>query len=133
MADPTWLLDEFILRAHQRELENHGGIAGVRDQGMLESALARPKNLWAYSGENKPDAASLAAAYAFGIARNHPFLDGNKRTALVAARTFLLRSGFQLEATNEEKANAILQLAAGEIAEEAFASWLRERLQKAND
>lgn len=131
MADPIWLLDEFILRAHERELENHGGIAGVRDHGMLESALARPKNLWAYSGESKPDPAILAAAYAFGIARNHPFLDGNKRTALVAARTFLLRSGFQLNANNEEKAEAILQLAAGELTEEAFATWLRDRLQEA--
>jgi len=129
MAEPVWLLDEFIQQAHERELENHGGIAGVRDSGLLDSALARPKNLWAYSTE-KPDAARIAAAYAFGIARNHPFLDGNKRTAWLAARTFLLRAGFEVGATQEEKFTAVLQLAAGELSEDAFAQWLRERLKK---
>lgn len=87
MARIVWLIEETLRAIHKRQIAEHGGSDGLRDEGLLSSALARPKNLLAY-GEPPPDLASLAAAYAYGIARNHPFVDGNKRTALVAARTF---------------------------------------------
>lgn len=111
---------------HQRQIAEHGGSSGVRDDGLLLSALARPQNLLAY-GEQKADLAALAAAYAFGIVRNHPFVDGNKRTALVAARTFLLLNGLDLEASQEEKYLTFLQLAEGSISEEELAEWIRQR------
>lgn len=98
---------------------------GVRDQGALESALARPRNLSAYG---EPDAAALAAAYAYGIARNHPFVDGNKRTAAVVSETFLIVNGYSLTATDAEVVVAFVALAAGELGEEELADWFRERL-----
>src|SRR2546422_11485639 len=101
MAEIVWLLEEAVREIHQRQIAEHGGSLGIRDEGLLLSALARPQNLLAY-GED-PDLAALAAAYAFGIARNHPFIDGNKRTALVTARTFLLLNDADLEASQEEK------------------------------
>ena len=100
----------------------------MRDEGLLSSALARPKNLLAY-GEAPPDLASLAAAYAFGIARNHPLVDGNKRTALVAARTFLILNGVDLDATQDDKVLTFLNLAEGAISEEELANWIRKRIQ----
>ena len=92
MTEIVWLLDETIIAIHHRQIAEHGGPEGLRDEGLLSSALARPQNLFAY-GDPSPDLAALAAAYAFGIARDYPFLDGNKRTALIAARTFLLLNG----------------------------------------
>ncbi len=114
-----------ILAAHAEQLAEHGGLAGVRDIGLLRSALARPQNL---EGYGTPDAADLAAAYAFGVARNHPFIDGNKRAALVAAEGFLFINGFEVEATDAQLVELILSLAAGDISESAVAEWLRQRL-----
>ena len=99
----------------------------MRDAGLLSSALARPGNLLAYTMP-RPDLAALAAAYAFGIARDHPFVDGNKRTALVAARTFLIVNGVDLDATQDEKYLTFLELAKGTLAEEELADWIRKRM-----
>ena len=107
---------------HERQLAEHGGGEGIRDAGLLDSALQRPLDKFAYG---EPDLPDLAAAYAYGIARNHPFVDGNKRTALVACRTFLLLNGYDLAATKEEKYKTFLALAAGEVDEDELASWLR--------
>jgi death-on-curing protein len=116
------------LRAiHHRQIAEHGGSEGLRDEGLLLSASARPQNLLAY-GEPAPDLASLAVAYAYGIARNHSFVDGNKRTALVAARTFLILNGVDLEATQDDKVLTFLNLAEGTISEEELADWIRKRI-----
>ena len=112
---------------HERQLAEHGGGEGIRDAGLLESALQRPLNKFGY---NQPDLFDLAAAYAYGIARNHPFVDGNKRMALVACRTFLLLNGYQLAATGQEKYKTFIGLAAGELDEDALAAWLREHSEK---
>jgi death-on-curing protein len=109
--------------AHAEQLAEHGGGEGVRDVTLLESAMARPRNLAAYG---KPDAAALAAAYAFGIARNHPFVDGNKRTSLVVSETFLILNGYRLTASDAELVVAFVALAAGELSEEETADWFRE-------
>lgn len=124
--DWKWVAEEAILAAHAEQLAEHGGLVGVRDAGMLKSALARPVNLLAYG---EPDAADLAAAYAFGIARNHPFADGNKRAALVAAEGFLFLNGYEVGATNGEMVALIYSLAAGEIDEDVLADWFRTRLK----
>jgi death-on-curing protein len=123
--EPQWLHKIDALAIHDRQLAEHGGGVGVRDAAMLESALARPINRWAYGVE---DPASLAAAYAFGVARNHPFVDGNKRTAWVLARLFLALNGYELVFTAPDAITAMLALAAGELAEEEMADWFRERL-----
>ena len=127
MPKIVWLLEETITAIHHRQIAEHGGSEGLRDEGLLLSALARPQNLLAY-GEPAPDLASLAAAYAYGIARNHPFVDGNKRTALVAARTFLILNGVDLEATQDDKVLTFLNLAEGTISEEELADWIRKRI-----
>ena len=111
--------------AHAEQLAEHGGGEGVRDLQLLESAMARPRNL-ATCGQ--PDIAALAAAHAYGIARNHPFVDGNKRTAAVVSETFLALNGYALNATDAELVVAFLALAAGELAEEELADWFRERV-----
>lgn len=129
MPEIIWLLEEAVRAIHERQISEHGGSSGLRDEGLLQSALARPQHLLAY-GDPPPDEAALAAAYAFGIARNHPFIDGNKRTALVAARTFLLINGFDLDASQEEKYLTFLQLAKGEIEEHSLAEWIRQHLKK---
>ncbi len=126
MKPPRWLPKDLVLAVHNRQLAEHGGASGVRDEGLLESALARPQNLFAYG---EADAAALAAAYAFGIARNHPFIDGNKRTAYVACELFLMANGFVLASSDEESLAMMLSLAAGEIGEAEFAAWLRENVQ----
>lgn len=123
----VWLLEETLTAIHHRQIAEHGGSEGLRDEGLLLSALARPQNLLAY-GEPAPDLASLAAAYAYGIARNHPFVDGNKRTALVAARTFLILNGVDLETTQDDKVLTFLNLAEGTISEEELADWIRKRI-----
>lgn len=127
MPKIVWLLEETITAIHHRQIAEHGGSEGLRDEGLLLSALARPQNLLAY-GEPAPDLASLAAAYAYGIARNHPFVDGNKRTALVAARTFLILNGIDLEATQDDKVLTFLSLAEGAVSEEELADWIRKRI-----
>lgn len=128
MPEIIWLLEEAVRAIHERQIAEHGGSSGVRDEGLLQSALARPQHLLAYA-DPPPDAAALAAAYAFGIARNHPFIDGNKRTALVAARTFLLINGYDLEASQEKKYLTFLHLAEGSLTEEDLAAWMREHLK----
>ena len=127
-AEPIWLDVDIALAVHDRQLAEHGGGSGVRDPGMLASALARPLNRWSYGDA---DLAFLAAAYAFGIARNHPFVDGNKRTAWVFARLFLALNGVELRFTPEDAIKAMVALAAGELSEDEFADWLRERVTAA--
>lgn len=126
MADPVWVRDDVVRSIHQRQLAEHGGDPGIRDEGLLSSALARPLNLLAYA-EQKPDLAALAAAYAFGITKNHPFVDGNKRTAFVVCRTFLKLNGCDLDAPPEDKYAVFLQLASSELTEEGLADWIRDR------
>jgi len=124
--EPTWL-DRPILEAlHADQIMEHGGSAGIRDEGLLESALARPRQKWHY--EPAIDLAVLAASYAFGIAKNHPFMDGNKRTALVAAYTFLAVNDLELEAPEPEAVTAILGTADGSLSEDDLASWIRSHL-----
>ena len=125
MPEWIWVGREVALALHAEQLVEHGGGRGIRDAGALESALARPINLAAYG---EPDGAALAAAYAFGIARNHPFVDGNKRTAAVVSITFLLANQMQFTATPPEVAVAFLALAAGELTENDMASWFRRHL-----
>jgi death-on-curing protein len=127
MPKIVWLLEETITAIHHRQIAEHGGSEGLRDEGLLLSALARPQNLLAY-GEPAPDLASFAAAYAYGIARNHPFVDGNKRTALVVARTFLILNGVDLETTQDDKVLTFLSLAEGAVSEEELADWIRRRI-----
>lgn len=123
-----WVATDVARAAHVEQLAEHGGAAGVRDDGLLESAMARPLNLAEYG---EPDAAALAASYAWGIARNHPFADGNKRTAAVVAETFLVLNGFTLLASDAELVVAILALAAGELAEDELTEWFREHVRPA--
>lgn len=126
-SDVVWVREDVVLAVHLRQLAEHGGGEGIRDEGLLQSALARPQNLLAY-GDPPPDLASLAAAYAYGIARNHPFIDGNKRMALIVARLFLLLNGADVVATQEEKYSTFLALAAGQLSEEDVANWVRAHL-----
>lgn len=114
------------LAVHDRQLAEHGGGEGVRDLGLLESALARADNLIAYG---QPDAADLAAAYGFGIARNHPFVDGNKRTAFVIVLLFLLDNGYRLTASDADAYQAMMAVADGTGSEEGFAAWIRANIQ----
>ncbi|MFT3735489.1 MAG: type II toxin-antitoxin system death-on-curing family toxin [Rhodocyclaceae bacterium] len=123
----VWIDRAVILAIHEEQLAEHGGGVGTRDIGLLDSALARPLNLSLYG---TPDAAELAASYGFGIARNHPFIDGNKRTAFVAVELFLALNGFLLTADDASCILTMLAVAAGEIDEAAFAQWLREHVVK---
>jgi death-on-curing protein len=120
-----WLDSDTVEAIHKSQLARHGGLDGVRDQGLIESALARPRNL---SGYGDPDEADLAAAYACGIARNHGFLDGNKRTAWVAARTFLADNGFNFRFDQLEGFRFMQAVADGTMAEPAAADWFRSRI-----
>ncbi len=124
-TDWIWIAIEVAELAHAEQLTEHGGGEGVRGHSLLESAMARPQQLAAYG---TPDIAALASAYAFGIARNHPFVDGNKRTAAVVSETFLMLNGYGLAATDAELVVAILALAAGELTEEELADWFRRHL-----
>jgi len=122
--EPVWVRDDVVRAIHRRQISEHGGSDGVRDEGLLESALARSKNLLAYS-DPSPDLPALAAAYAFGIARNHPFIDGNKRTAYVVCRTFLKLNGMDLETSQENKYATFMELAEGQLGEADLAAWIR--------
>ena len=124
-----WIGKALVMAIHERQLAEHGGQGGVRDEGLLESALARPQQLHAY-GDPAPDLSDLAAALAYGLARNHPFLDGNKRTAAVACETFLELNGATLEASDPELYPVYIALAEGKLAERDFAAWLRERVRR---
>jgi death-on-curing protein len=123
MSEPFWLTRQIIIAIHDEQLAIHGGASGLRDEGMLESALDRRKNKWSY--ENA-ELAELAAAYAFAIARNHPFVDGNKRTSLLALYTFLGVNGVEFDVPEAEAAAIILSLAAGEVNEEGLIRWIRD-------
>ena len=123
--DWIWVATDVAVAAHAEQLAEHGGGEGVRDAGALESAMARARNLAAYGN---PDAADLAAAYAFGIARNHPFVDGNKRTAAVVSEAFLILNGHALAASDAELVVAFFALAAGELSEAEMVDWFRQRL-----
>lgn len=122
-----WVLTEAVLAIHRRQIKEHGGDDGVRDIGLLESALARPKNTNAYEPDS--DIARLAAAYGFGTAKNHPFIDGNKRTALVVTRTFLAINGVEIDANPDEKYLTFLGLAEGTVSEDDLADWIRNHIQ----
>ncbi|MDQ8697850.1 type II toxin-antitoxin system death-on-curing family toxin [Hyphomicrobium sp. LHD-15] len=127
MSEPRWITKAQALRMHAEQLAIFGGPAGLRDEGMLESALGRPQNKWAF-GES--DYAMLASAYAFGIARNHPFVDGNKRAAFMVALTFLRKNGIAFAPAPAEATIAIMGLAAGEIDEDGLARWIRDTWPK---
>jgi death-on-curing protein len=122
MSEPVWIRQDVVLAMHEEALMLHGGAEGVRDLGLLESALARPKNLFAYS-EQAPSLARFAASYAKEIVANHPFVDGNKRTAFTVFITFLKLNGLQLTASMEDQVLTFWALAAGEISEEQLAHW----------
>jgi death-on-curing protein len=124
--DPTWISRELVLAIHSRQLAEHGGADGVRDEGLLDSALGRPRNRLAYE-DPTPSIPALAAAYAFGTTRNHAFIDGNKRTAAVVCETFLVLNGFVLDATDAELYPVFISLAAGSLAQADFAAWLTAR------
>jgi death-on-curing protein len=119
----VWIDPAVVMAVHEEQLAEHGGGTGVRDAGLLESALSRPQQL-AHDGQ--PDVADLAASYPFGLARNHPFVDGNKRTAFVAAELFLALNRFELVADDADCVVTMLALAAGELSEAAFAAWVRQ-------
>lgn len=122
----VWLSFKLVHAVHEKQLVEHGGPSGIRDEGLLASALARPRN----SALNESsDAASLAASYAFGIARNHPFVDGNKRTAFVAMEVFLDLNGFELDISDEAAVLNMLDFAAGQVEESVFAQWIRDHLR----
>ncbi len=125
--NPEWVLLEVIKAAHQAQLEEHGGSAGIRDEGALLSALARPENLAAYS---EPTMFELATAYASGIVRNHPFVDGNKRTGFLAAFIFLHSNGYLLQAPEAEAVVMTLGLASREIDEAGYVKWLEDNCVK---
>lgn len=128
MSEPEWLELDIVLDVHAEQLALFGGADGLRDVGLLESALARPQNKFAY-GET--DLAVLAAAYAFGIARNHPFVDGNKRSAFAAIIVFLGLNGIEFDARPAEATAMMLDLAAGLVAEDGLARWIRDNLPPA--
>ena len=126
MSEPLWLSRRAVEMIHAEQLAEHGGSAGLRDEGLLDSALARAQNRFAYGEADLP---ALAASYAHGLARNHPFVDGNKRTAFLAAYTFLGLNGLDLHAPEAEAVVMTLGLAAGEIDEDGYAAWLGDRSQ----
>lgn len=127
--DPIWIEKTDAEKMHADQLAEHGGADGTRDNNLLESAPSRPRHLFAYS-DPTPNIPTLAASYAYGIAKNHAFIDGNKRTALVVCRTFLFLNGFQLVASQDQKFDKFLALAAGELTEEDFAAWLSENVER---
>lgn len=129
MQEPHWITKEAALAMHDRQLAEHDGLTGLRDVGLLESALARAKNLYFYSGL-EASMTDLAASYAYGIATNHPFIDGNKRTALVCSRAFLLLNDWNLEASQQDKYIAIISLASGEWDEDRLATWFKANSKK---
>ena len=127
MTAIVWLLDKTVLALHEEQLAEHGGGVGIRDRGLLDSALVRPQQLAHYGDA---DIAALAAAYGFGLAKNHPFIDGNKRVAFAVVETFLLLNGIELVADDTDCVTTMLDLAAGEIGEEHFADWIRKNTSR---
>ena len=130
MTEPKWLTVDLIITIHDEQLREFGGPAGIRDMGALESALGRARNRWAYEGG---DLSRLAAAYGFGIARNHPFVDGNKRTALLGITAFLGLNDFELTASEADAVIMIRELAAGVVNEEVLARWIADNTSPAQE
>ncbi|MBV8744277.1 MAG: type II toxin-antitoxin system death-on-curing family toxin [Xanthobacteraceae bacterium] len=128
MSEPEWLTMDMVVAIHDEHLAIHGGSSGLRDAGSLESAIGRPRNKWAYESA---ELSELAAAYGYGIARNHPFVDGNKRTALLAMFTFLGINGIEFIVPEAEAVAMILSLAAGEVSEKSLTRWIRDNWPKA--
>ena len=128
MSEPVWISEQLALKIHDSQLARHGGLAGVRDAGLLSSALARPRHLLTFS-QVAPDFAQLAAAYAFGITKNHPFIDGNKRTAAVVLESFIEFNGMELFADDVSFYSAMIQLADGTLSEEGFSEWIRQNVR----
>lgn len=124
MTEPLWLTEEQVVLMHAEQLAIFGGPPGIRDRDMLGSALDRPRNKWAYDSER--DLAKLAAAYAFGVARNHPFVDGNKRAAFLCMMVLLLKNGIEIKPSEAEAIEAMQDLAAGDIDEDGLARWIRD-------
>lgn len=125
MREPIWISDDLALAIHERQLAEHGGGSGIRDRGMFESAMPRPLQLHAYGG-SEVEIPDLAAAHAFGLARNHPFVDGNKRTAYVVCRTFLVINGWDMIGSLDDRYAAFVAMSAGQTDEQAFTVWLRQ-------
>ncbi len=130
MKEPEWLIKAVVLALQEEQLAEHGGQPGIQDEALLDSALDRPKNQFFYG---IPDIYDLAAAYAYGLIRNHPFLDGNKRASLVVSETFLLLNGFTVAATEDAKLTVWLALADGKIAEAELAKWFRTNAREDDD
>jgi death-on-curing protein len=128
MSEPVWLSLDLVTAIHERLLREFGGAGGIREAGLLKSALDRPRNRWAYEAAAVEE---LAASYAFGIAKNHPFVDGNKRTAFLSLVTFLGLNGIEFDVPEEEAAVVVFALAAGEMSEEGLARWIGDRLASA--
>jgi len=128
MKEPTWVLREVVLLLHEQSLAQFGGSTGVRDEGLMDSALGKPQNLYAYG---KPSLFELAASYAFGLVKNHPFIDGNKRAGFVVAVLFIELNGYRFQATEVDAALRTLALAAGEMTETAYADWLKANSKRA--
>ncbi len=128
MNDPAWrwIREDSVLAIHAAQIAEHGGLGGIRDLTLVQSALARPHNLVAYGD---PDAARLAAAYAYGLARNHGFLDGNKRTAFVVALVFLLANGLEMTASDVDSVTTMLAVASGQMDEDSLAEWFRQNIE----
>ncbi len=126
-AEPLWILERVVLAAHDQLLAAHGGAKGLRDAGALESALARPRQHYAYSS---PDLIALAALYTAGLVRNHPFIDGNKRTGFAIGIVFLELNGFDFKAREEDATQAVLALAAGTLDEAEYTTWLRANIKR---
>ena len=131
MTDIVWILDDVVLSVHEEQLAEHGGLPGIRDLGAVQSALARPRNRASY--ENCDNLAQLAASYAFGIAKNHGFSDGNKRTALVIADLFLMLNGHELTSSPSENVLTILGVADGSLSEEELVAWFRDNIKEIDD
>lgn len=128
MREPKWLSLEIITALHTDQVREHGGALGVRDAGLMESAIERPRRSWEYDGA--VDLAALAADYGFGLAKNHPFADGNKRIAFVATNVFLIINGYEIEAEEPEVVSTVLKLADGRLSRNKFAEWIRAHLVK---
>ena len=129
MTEPIWINLRVIKAYHDRQINEHGGLPGLRDEGLLVSAISRPENAYHYFSP-KPDVAELAAAYGFGLAKNHPFNDANKRTALIAMRLLLKLNGYDLAAPPEDKYKTIIRVAASGISEDELAKWIRRNLEE---
>lgn len=127
MIAPIWIEEAVVIAIHRRQLAEHGGSDGIRDKGLLESALFRPKNQYNYGNSTIFD---LAAAYGYGIAKNHPFIDGNKRTSYVVTRTFLKLNGYDIQASAIEKYQTWMRLASSQINEAELAQWIAEKSLK---